>query len=137
VKRKVVTRISIPIEIYRRQVILFIGADEKTIFRYGTRYKCNLTEHWKGVVKSLMASDCRGFCMPYGDGEADILIWLRKRPKRATEYDTLYHELYHAVDYIADSVDPLEGLRDRENSSEARAYLYSWLATECNRVLWS
>ena len=52
---------------------------------------------------------------------ADVLVWVKEVPERARAHGNLLHELYHAVDRIADHVDPNHALMDEEGSSETKA----------------
>ena len=70
-----------------------------------------------------------GITIQLGDNNTDILVWLKRRPKTAREYGTLYHELSHALDFIAES-------HNLKEETEAKAYIYEFMATECNMVLW-
>ncbi len=39
----------------------------------------------KWLAKAIDKEQCRGLCMNYGDRNTDQLIWLRKRPQRASD----------------------------------------------------
>lgn len=73
--------------------------------------------------------DAVGLCIKPSNDYPDLVVWLAKGPKKASEYGTLYHELYHAVDSIAES-------RSLEDETESRAYIFEYLATEANRFFW-
>ena len=79
----------------------------------------------------------QGLCCQFGDDNVDILIWCKVFPDRASNYGVLYHEIYHAVDAIAHQIDPTCGLYAQDGLSEARAYLYEYIVTCCNKVLWA
>jgi len=51
-------------------------------------------------------------------------------------YGILYHELYHAVDYIARNIDGETILYNEHKNSEPRAYLYQYLANQANTFFW-
>lgn len=66
-----------------------------------------------------------------------MLIWLKARPKRCSEYGPLWHELMHAVDRIANQCDPNDSFFNRGMGSEPRAFLYEYLAVEITKDLWT
>ncbi len=69
-----------------------------------------------------------GVCSHIKEKGTDILILLKKKPRTNKEYSALYHELYHAVEFIRED----HGL----DGGEASAYLYEFLIEKCNDYLW-
>ena len=140
-KVKNVTRIEIPLDIYRCSVVIFFGATLKQIMSVGRRRGIAaefFPREWSTTLEDWIADeDCNGFCASYGSLNRDIVVWLRKRPERSREYGTLYHELYHAVDHVASGIDERGTLTDRFGTSEARAMIFEYLVNTANRVLWS
>jgi hypothetical protein len=131
--------IEIWVGVYRFGVVIFVG-DTKVddIVKFGLAKglsKSIFTKSWReSIEESFPVSS--GLCHTLGEDNTDIIIWLKDKPNKASEYGSLYHELYHAVDYIAHAHDREHHLSDEDGNSEARAYLYEYLATEANKKLW-
>jgi hypothetical protein len=70
-----------------------------------------------------------GFCIRINDDNPDIVIWLHKKPQRLCDYGILYHELYHAVDFIKKD-------KNLNEEIESPAYLYEMLVNNCNNSFW-
>ena len=119
--------IEIALAIYRCSVIVTWEQDIDKVIKWAQKQGVKISDDWKGEF-----TECRkkatGTTLMLGDENTDILVWLKVRPKKASEYGVLYHELYHATDRIAEDHNLKEG--------EARAYIFEFLANECNRVLW-
>ena len=136
--KKLACVICIPAAIYRRHVIVFFGASIDEIIAYGVKHRigrASFSLEWVEIAQQAAGKNA-GFCLDYGEGNGDILVWVRKYPKTAAEVGILYHELYHAVECVASAVDPIRRLVDEDGHSEARANLFEYLVTEVNRVLW-
>lgn len=123
--------IEIPVRVYRVCVIVAWGMSRRSLIALGKRHKVRITAKKWGADFDQVADDPRavGLCMEFGDDNTDILVWLRKRPRRCSEFGTLYHELHHAVAAIVAS-------RNLYGEKESPAFLYEYLATEANRELW-
>jgi hypothetical protein len=120
--------LEIDVELFHLHVEIFWETDFPTIAQFVKKRGCEVTDEW--IQHNIaLHKRCDGTCQNIGEGNADVMVWLRKRPTKASEYKTLYHELYHAVDLIADSHN-LHGER------EARAHLYGFLITKCNQYFW-
>lgn len=132
--------IEVNVAIYRLHVIVFMECTIDDIVKWGLKRgieQGQFTDQWIQYRREITQT-AQGFCSYYGDnGNHDILIWLRDRPLQAKDYGTLWHELIHAVDYIAKSIDPQEFLYDSNMCSEPRAFLYEYLAVEITRDLWN
>jgi len=131
--------IEIRVPIYRMSVIIFFDSTLDEIIKYGIKHKIKkerFSNNWKEEVKDMIDSDINGFTVDYGENNRDILIWLRKKPEKMSEYGVLYHELYHAVDIIAVDCDDSHMFYNKHGMSEPRAYLYEFLINCCNTVLW-
>jgi hypothetical protein len=127
--------IEIYIPIYKVTVIMVFGWTKEQILKCGKEHGVKeQREMSKWIDKNI--DTCSGFCVRYGDGNRDILIWLKKYPESFKEYGVVYHELYHAIDFIAYDIDP-ETMMSNEGSSEARAFLFEYIINEANRVLWN
>jgi hypothetical protein len=123
--------LDIPCAIYRVHVVVTWGTTIAEIARYAFRHHVRLSLTWiKTVEQEIGDGGCSGCTFNFGDGNTDILVWLRTRPKKASNFGTLYHELYHATRAIAES-------HSFVKEEEAQAFLYEHLATACNRVLWN
>ena len=102
---------------------------------YGQKRGLKLSPDW---VNSIIAvrDGSTGWATHYGDDNTDVVIWLKVKPKRASQYGVLYHEVYHAVDIIAHDLDPQYGLYDKVGMSEPRAYIYEHIVNQLNSKLW-
>lgn len=140
-KQKKIFYLDIDIPIYQRHLVLFIGASVEQMVIVGTKKGIRsetLSKKWISDVKEMVEDrTCAGFCASYGENNTDVLLWVREKPCTVKTYETVYHELYHAVDKIAEQVDPTIRLTDQYGMSEARAYLFGYLITEINKVLWN
>ena len=99
--------IQIPVDIYRLHVIVAWSASKEQIMALAKQSKVGATEKGFGdTFSGLLNGDSSGFCMEFGEnGNTDVLVYLRKRPCKASEYGTLYHELFHAVQGIINDHD--------------------------------
>lgn len=135
--RKKLDYIEIPVNIYRRTVVVFFGATAKEMCDFGkSRGIRDFSEESLKWMKETIAGTAMGFTLNYGDDNPDILVWLRIRPRTASQFGVLYHELYHAVDFIASHTDEKNKWYSEDGMSEPRAFLFEYLANECNRKLW-
>ena len=119
--------IEIPVRVYKCHVIVTWEPDVKKIIIYAKRRKVKISDDWQREFTECQKK-ATGVTMTLGDDNTDVLVWLKTRPRKASEYGVLYHELYHATDRIAEDHNIKEG--------EARAYIFEFLVNECNRVLW-
>lgn len=120
--------LNIPVSIYRMTVAVFWEINLADALLYCKERGCSLSiKEAKEIVS--FADGAAGLASNIGAKNTDVLVWLRERPRRASSYGTLYHELYHAVDYISAS-------HKLSDEREARAYLFEYLATQCNRFFW-
>ncbi|HEC65717.1 MAG TPA: hypothetical protein ENI23_10500 [bacterium] len=126
--------IEIPIEIYRHDILIFCGYELESIFNKAKKLGFKELDDFREKLISSRKYDI-GTTLNRNDRRIVIILW--DMPKKATDYSILYHEIYHAVDRISVSVDPNYSLSDRNGISEARAYLYDYIATEANKVLWN
>lgn len=136
---KIETMLTIYLSLYKRTVVVFFNSTLDRVIEAGIKNgieKHSFSDEWKKEVEPAFKS-ANGFCAHYGEDSSDILICIKKRPTKASEFDTLYHEIYHAVDTIAKHIDPENSMTDKTGNSEARAYLYGYIATECNKILWN
>ena len=135
-KKKTVNFIKVGLPLYRVSVAVFFGVSLDGIIKEGVRGGIDskkFTEEWKKwPSEQISGTSCTGFTMEYGEGNKDVLVWIRKKPQKLSEYAVLYHELYHATDHIADSRDFYTG----DKISEPRAYIFEYLFMEVSKVLW-
>lgn len=130
--------LKIELAIYRRSVVVFFESTIKEVVDWGLKYdieKEKLNINWQHDIELLMKNNV-GCASEFGEKNSDIMVWVKKRPRVAGDYGCLYHELYHAVEFIAARCDPGEYFNDRHGMSEPRAYLFEYLVDECNRALW-
>lgn len=132
-RRKVSDNIlEITVRMYKIHVIVAWAMPFNEVARFCRKRGCSaLTPEWVREVASF-AEGANGLCTNLGQGNTDVLVWLKNalyRDSKASEYGTLYHELFHAVDKITKS----HNLHDEQ---ECRAYLFEYIATECNRFFW-
>lgn len=113
---------------YRLHVVVTWETKPEEIEKFAKAHGCDVATNFKKEFVEN-TKDAIGMCMEFSKSGPDVLVWLADRPKKTSSYGTLYHELYHAIDSISDS-------RNLANETEARAYLYEYLATEANRHLW-
>lgn len=118
--------------IYRLSVVVSWETSKKDLLQFAKRRGVTATEEIWGKKFDRLSSNtkCNGFCTYFGDDNQDILVWLRKRPQTVVECGVLYHELYHAVDKIIES-------RNLYHEAESPAYIYEYLATQCNIFFWN
>ena len=121
--------VTIPVVIYNIHVFVFVNGGAKNIIDYAKELGLKLSKRWIKGLDSQYKGNGLGFCTYYGEDNIDILIGIKKPLLKASDYGTLYHEIYHAVFWI---------LKDHSiKDEEAGAYLYEYISTECNRVLWN
>lgn len=139
-EKSIVEHLDIRLDIYRRTVVIFLGAPTvEQIVESAIKHKVPekyFTHGWKDSVQDAIKKGSAGFCTPLGEDARDLMIWLRERLKTATQYGVLYHELHHAVDFVAVGVDPEDRMVGKTGISEAKAYLFEFLVNECNTTLW-
>lgn len=127
--------IEIPVRIYEISVIIFFGGDLEFIIKTGIKKgikKEQFTKSWKNWVENGI-KEIQGLCCNYGEGNKDVLVWMCKYPETLKDYRILYHELYHATDHIADSIN----FDSVDKLSEPRAYLFEYLFNEASLILWN
>lgn len=120
--------LPLEIGIYRLHVVVTWETTAEEIAAYAAKHNCRVASHFTKDFKDN-AGDALGLCMSLSNDSSDVLVWLDKKPSSASSYATLYHELYHAVDSISKS-------RNLGDEQEARAYLFEYLAHECNKAFW-
>lgn len=124
--------LEIPVILYRMTVVVFWETGISDIAAFAKKHKCAISDTWITNAEETI-KNASGACMPLGENNRDLLIWLKEKPKEARQYGVLYHELYHAVDFIADGT----GLDTGLQGTESRAFLFEYLVTTCNRYFWS
>jgi len=137
---KQINIIEIPIDIYRMSVVIFFDTTLDKMMKWGIKNNINkerFTDEWKEWVNDEIKNSGGGFCVEYGKDNRDILIWIKKKPETSKEYGVLYHEIYHAVDGIAVSIDIENKFYAKNGMSEPRAYLFEYLINYCNNILWN
>jgi len=131
-KRKEKKYIDIFIEIYKMNLIIFWDSTGEEIAKYVKKYSKLDSESIKDLNKDIN-SGCAGFSGSlYKDG-IDKIIWLKEKPEKVHTFGVLYHELHHAVEFIADD----KGFNGSSiTSKEAKAYLFEYIVNYCNTKLW-
>lgn len=124
--------LEIPLSIYRILVLISWETTKEEIIKFARNHKVIITEEqWgKDFFQHYQNKRCNGLCMELGDDNCDILVWIRKIPTSSSEYGVLYHELYHAVYHIIEQ-------RNLYNEIESPAFIYEYLANECNKYFWN
>jgi hypothetical protein len=122
--------LPINLAIYRLHVIITWERSADKIIAYAKAHNCVTAKSFKTDFEEHLKEDVLGLCMVFSNDNPDVLVWLAEQPTRASNYGTLYHELYHAVDSIEDS-------RNLSEEAESRAYIFEYLVTEANKVLWA
>ena len=125
--KKKVYDIEIKLPLFKCHVLVLWDYTGKEIQKWGNAHGCSITDKWVRDFEEWK-ENAEGVCMRLGEGNKDVLVWLKKKPEKMSEYGTLYHELSHATDHIIDD-HLLEG-------TEVRAYIIEYLINECNKVLW-
>src|SRR6267154_6279332 len=121
--------VNIPVEIYLHNVVICVDQSAEEAIKWG---KANGLKPEKftqeGIEQFKEAQDALGFCHTFSNNgkHTFILIWLSNKPVCVNSYGILYHELYHAVDYIARNIDGETILYNEHKNSEPRAYLYQY-----------
>ncbi len=118
----------IPLGIWKCGVVVTWETTIEKIVEFGIQNKLNVNPDWEKDVAKGMRRGC-GLCVHYGDHEADLLVWLKTRPRKLSEFGVLYHELHHAVEFLAKD-------KAMEAELEAKAYTYEYLAIAAQRRLW-
>ncbi len=117
--------------IFRLTVIVSWNIPVDRVLGYARLRGCEFSDEWKAdLFKGI--NGAIGFCSNLGPGNSDVLVWVKHplgRKSTSREFGTLYHELFHAVDKITKE-------RNLHGEEEARAYIYEWLVTECNKFFW-
>lgn len=122
----------VPLPMYRLHIIIAWDMPLRDAAKHCQRHGCELTEEWITEVAAF-AEGGNGLCVNLGRGNSDCLIWMKTglyRDSKASEYGTLYHEIFHAVDKITKS-------HNLHGEEECRAYIFEWIATECNKYFWN
>lgn len=127
-KKKESKFILINVNLFRCHVLITWEEDKDIIFTYANKEGVKLEESWKDTFKEA-TTDAIGSCMNLNVGNTDIIVWLKKRPIKLSEYGVLYHELHHAVGMIAKQ-------HNFEDETEAMAYTYEYLVNEAHEILW-
>ncbi len=129
-KKKENKFIEINLAIYRCHCIVTWEQDVNKIIAWGKKNGITqLADDWKKVYQDNAVGT--GLAMEFGNNNTDVLVWLKEKPKKLSQYGVLYHELYHAVDRISEqhNLNPYKEI-------EARAYMFEYLVNECNKILW-
>lgn len=121
--------IEIHLNFLRCTVLVTWEQDIDKIIKFAIKRGCNIKPDWKGTF-TTHSEKAMGVCITLGDDNTDCLVWLKERPLKSSQYGCLYHELYHAVDHIAES----HAMSVEEK--ESRAYIFEYLVNQCNKVLW-
>jgi hypothetical protein len=127
-------KIEIYLSIYRRSVVVVFGWELQKIIKLANKKGIKTDKFSERMKNEFYGS---GLCCHFGDDNNDILIWLRDFPEQSSQFGVLYHEIYHAVDIVAENIDSEFKLYCDNGMSEARAYLYEYIVTECNKILWA
>jgi hypothetical protein len=120
--------LEIPLHLYRLIVIVTWETSFADLKRFIKRNTHVLTADWQKDYEKHR-NDAVGVCMTLGDNNSDVVIWLKEKPTRASQYGVLYHELFHAVDHITRT-------HNLDGEIEARAYIFEHLVNQCNSHLW-
>lgn len=120
--------LPLDLPLYRLTVLVTWESSGAEIAKFAAKHNCTVAPRFIEDFKEA-AGDALGLCMKFSNDNPDVLVWLKQKPKTASTYATLYHELYHAVDDISKS-------RNLADEQEARAYLFEHLADRCNKKFW-
>jgi len=120
--------LSINVEIYRLHVVVTWETKAEQIAIYAKKHGITVAKRFIDDFEEN-SREALGLCMKFENDNPDLIVWMERRPKKASEYATLYHELYHAVDSISES-------RNLDKEEEARAYVFEYLVTQANKFFW-
>jgi len=122
--------LAIHVDVFRVAVVVTWETNKAWVMNHARTHGIAVTEDGFGQAFSREVEDneCLGLCISFGDRNSDVLVWLRERPTKATDYGVLYHELYHAVDCIAES--------RHLKCAECRAFTFEYLVNQCNKFFW-
>lgn len=130
---------KINLSIYNCCVIICVDFKIEEIIRWAIENgfeKEKFSNEWiknfnHDIESSLGFVDSLGDC----DKTLNHIIWLKEMPTiNPLNIGVILHELYHVVDNIAHAIDRNHGLYSAEKTSEARAYLYEYLAIESLKI---
>ncbi len=124
--------ISISLDIYRCHVIVTWESNPDKIMAWAKKHGVKeFQKDWKEVFKDN-SDKANGITIELGKNNNDVLIWLKEKPEKLSQFGTLYHELYHATDQVA-----INHAMDFTKEIEGRAYIFEYLANQCNLILWT
>jgi tRNA G18 (ribose-2'-O)-methylase SpoU len=123
-----VNKLEIFLEIYRLTVLVTWDCKIEDVIKHCEKRGCKLTDQEKETIIKL-SGRAQGICCNIGEGNSDVLVWMRNRPRTVSGYSVMYHELFHAVDNITNS-------HNMAGEYEARAFIYEFLTTQCNNHFW-
>jgi len=127
--------IEIYLAIYRCTVVVFCGHTSQEM-KSIIKKKLDLPPKWYRDLEDITEENIGGATTTLGEKNRDVIVYLKKIPKVASEFGVLYHELYHAVDLVMSGIDKHNLCYDKDGMSEPRAYLYQYLVDKCHNVLW-
>lgn len=131
--------LEIHLPVYAMTVIVFVDHSPEEIKKLAIKRGVNVEAFTKDWMRGCedAGNEAGGYCTTIGEKNRDVLVWVKKRPRTAREFGTLYHELYHAVDQIFFDIDRHSLGYAKDGHSEPRAYLYQFLVNKCNNALWT
>lgn len=129
IKKQEKKYILINLYIFRCHILISWEPDPDKIINWASKNGVEIDDKWVLEFKEHK-EDVLGICMALGNSKnKDILVWIKERPIKASQFGILYHELHHAVGQIAKD-------HSMEDERESQAYIFEYLANECNQFLW-
>lgn len=123
--------LTIPLPLYHLHVVVAYGVTAEACYKHAKKHGCDVDEKWLDDIKRGF-DGANGFCSNLGHENRDILIWLPKalyEDSRCSEYGTLVHEIYHAVDKIRKHL-------WAEDEMEFGAYIMEYLFEQVCKEFW-
>lgn len=117
-------KFSLKPDIYPHRFCFYFGEwDEEKVTDY-----CYRLRIIKGGIL-VKEGDAHGIHFPLEYGS---LIWMPRKPEKASCYSHLMHELVHAVGHCGDRI----GMGRLQECEEFHAYLVGWLSLNLFKRLW-
>lgn len=126
--KKFTNFIHIFIHIFKMAVIVVWDCTMEEAIQHARNNGYKISEDWEKFLKPTTANT-DGQTTFLGDENADLLVWLKRKPIDSKTFGVFYHEIYHVVDYIASYF-------KLKHDEHTRAYLYEFIVGEAHKFLW-
>lgn len=124
-------RFLIELTPYNRHLYVSIGeSDERLKAGLARLLSASLVEEWMELIGPQRPHEDGRTAFIQGSG---IVLRLREFPTNAKQLGVLAHEIFHAVEYLFESVSLPH---NAQTSSEAWAYMIGYIHQEIHNQLW-